>query len=235
MSDSNEGSNAGKAPQNTPHHHPMAEPPKQGLGCFFYGCLTAVIAAVILAVALFFVFRMIWNSMEGYLDDEPVRFPQERITESEYQDLSTRLSTFFEGLESPGDPEPLVITGKDINSYLAYHPELKDLNDSVYFSIDGDQITGTISLPLDDMGMKGRYLNGQGTFDLALRNNVLELYIVSLTVRGEPLPEMFMQELRKENFASEFSKDPEFQRILGRIEKIQVSDGQVILTPARSN
>jgi len=229
MSDSNEG----KVIQKTELRHPMEPPPKQGRGCFFYGCLTALVLAAILALVVFFTFRMIWSSIDGYLDEEPVNFPQRTVSEAEYNEISGRLSNFFTGLETPGDPEPLILTDKDINAYLAYHPELTELNNSVHFSIENSQIKGTLSLPLDDMGMSGRFLNGQGVFDLSLENDVLDLRIVSLTVRGHSLPEVFMSEIRKENFASEFLKDPEFRQVLENLDRIEVKGNQIILTPAK--
>ena len=42
----------GKFPMNPEPFEASAEPPKQGRGCFFYGCITAIVLAVLTLLAI---------------------------------------------------------------------------------------------------------------------------------------------------------------------------------------
>ncbi len=86
-----------------------------------------------------------------------------------------------------------------------------------YVSLEGDQLKGEVSVPLRDMGLtmfKGRYLNGSATFNLSFQNGALSVTPQTIIVKGKPVPEEYMQEIRKQNLAASLTNQPEAVAVL---------------------
>jgi len=79
---------------------------------------------------------------------------------------------------------------------------------------------------------RGRYLNGDGTFSISLRNGTLHVVPVALTsVKGRPVPEVYLDKIRRHNLADAMNSDARAQAALDRLAEIQVKDNQLILVP----
>ena len=77
--------------------------------------------------------------------------------------------------------------------------------------MNGNEVKGLVSIPLSGLGWlgKGRYLNGDATFKVSLENGVLMVTAEQIQVKGVPIPESVMSQLRSENLAQDAYKDPE--------------------------
>ncbi|QDT06380.1 hypothetical protein K227x_47890 [Rubripirellula lacrimiformis] len=139
--------------------------------------------------------------------------------------------------QGPGDPDQpsdadapgreLVLTADDINALIAKE---KQLRGKLLVRIEDGKITGDISVPTDSFipGSKGRYFNGSGTFDVSLDEGVLMVRLVSAEVKGEPLPDTFMEAMKSENLAKEIYKDEKGAKAIRRFESIQVEGDKII-------
>jgi hypothetical protein len=78
---------------------------------------------------------------------------------------------------------------------------------------------------------KGRYLNGSATFNLGFRDSVLIVTPRTLMVKGMPVPEVYMQEIRKQNFAAGLTNQPAAVAVLKGLQDIQVKEGKVVIVP----
>jgi hypothetical protein len=219
-------------------------PPKKR-GCFFYGCLTLLILTVVLGVAAFLAARYALSKVnalvEQYTDTRPATLPKVEMDPADYEKLAQRLEEFKAGLEGQQEVAALALTAQDLNGLIANHPDLKALKDRLYVTIDGDQVKGQISMPLAEWagvpglsGMQGRYLNGAAAFKVSLDAGVLDLHILSLEVKGTPLPEPVLAALRGENLAKDLTRDPKTAEALQKLERLEVSEGTVTLK-ARSS
>lgn len=213
----------------------VSQAPKKKLGCWFYGCLTLFILAVVGAFVLFFGARHLIKSIANkYTDPAPIALPQVEFTESEQAALDGKIQSFKETIDTGKAAQPLILTDEEINALIARDPELSG---KVYVTIEGDEITGQVSIPLEALplpGVKGRYLNGSATIKASLKNDRLFVTAESIKVQGKPLPEEFMSSFRQENLAKNAMNDPEIAEVMAKLERIEIEDGKVIFTPKSS-
>ena len=50
-------------------------------------------------------------------------------------------------------------------------------------------------------------------------------------VKGKPLPEVYMQEIRKQNLAAALTNEPGAAAVLKGLEEIQVKEGKLVIVP----
>jgi hypothetical protein len=79
--------------------------------------------------------------------------------------------------------------------------------------------------------LSDRYLNAMATFAGSLENGTLDVRIHALEVKGKAVPESAMTKIRAKNFAEEAQKDPDTVRFLRKLDRIEVRDSSVIITP----
>lgn len=206
--------------------------PAKKRGCFFYGCLTSIVLLVVMALVAFFAVRYVKNLVRSYTDTSPMELPRVEVTDAEYEALQQRLTSFKAGLEKGESAQTLTLSEQDINALVARSQDLKQLRDKVYVSVEGDQIKGQVSWPLDETGfrwLKGRYLNGAVTFNVSLEDGELKVIADSVEVMGKKLPEQAMTELRKENLAAEAANDPDVAESISKFDSIKIEDGKVVV------
>jgi hypothetical protein len=211
---------------------PNVPPPiRKGRGCFFYGCLTSLVLLLVVFLLALFTVRWIRNEINAYTDTAPMTLPKVEMAEPEFKALEQRMKTFGDAMEQGKPAEPLILTERDLNALLTQKPNMKTLANKVYVSLNGSQVTGQVSIPLDALGWiaRGRYLNGEATFHVSLENGVLIVTADELKVKGKPLPETFMKEMRKQNLARDAYQDPKNAEAIGKLESIQVQDSRAII------
>jgi hypothetical protein len=210
---------------------PTPPPARKGRGCFFYGCLTCLVLLVIVCVMAFFAVRFVRNRINDYTQSAPMKLPRVEMPDAEFKQLEGRVKSFGEALDQGKPTEPLMLTERDVNALIVNAPNTKELADKVYVSLTGDQVKGQVSIPLTGLGWlgRGRYLNGDATFNVSLENGVLIVTAREIRVSGTPLPDSVMSQVRQENLAKEAYKDPKNAEAIRKLESIQVQDGQVII------
>lgn len=211
-------------------------PPKRR-GCLFYGCLTCIVLALLTLVLAVVAVRVVKNKINGYTDSQPMQMPKVEMSDTEFQSLQQRVSTFGDALGQGKPIEPLMLTERDINALLARSANTKALADKVYVSMNGNEVKGQVSIPLSGLGWlgKGRYLNGEATFKVSLENGVLLVTAQEIKVKGTPLPESFMSQLRRENLAKDAYKNPENAETIRKLDSIEVEDSKAIIKARGSN
>lgn len=210
---------------------PPPAPKKRG--CLFYGCLTLIVVGLLVAaifVAGYFVARRLANrAINDYTDTQPAPIEAVTYASGERAELQKRLDDFKKALDAGKADQDLVLSAADLNALITENPQLKG---KLLVIIDDDQLQGKISIPLEDIGpfkLKGRYLNGVGTFRAALSNSVLDVRLDDITVKSNALPAVLVGELKKQNLAKDYQATPEQKSMLGKFESIVVKDGKVHL------
>ena len=218
---------------------PAAEPAKQR-GCFFYGCITVLVLTVLVGIAGFFLVRYGLNKftafVEQYTETTPMTLESVEMSKADYQQLDKRVTAFADAVNARKATPPLVLTENEINALIANNPAWRSLKGKVYVTIEGDQIKGKVSIPMDDLAqapglsrLKGRYLNGSAALKVSLTNGVLAVTILSLEVKGQSPPPPVMAQLQTINFAQNSAQDPKTQEMIGRFESIEVKDGKITI------
>jgi hypothetical protein len=149
-------------------------PPKQkGTGCLGKGCMTLVIFIILLALAFF---------IGGYVgvryvvtSTEPRPIPQIETSQTEQQEVKTRWEEFQSASDNPqlqvapqtsettaATPTParnrIELTAADINQLIAAN---RNARGKAFVFIENNILRAQISIPLDKVGFRGRFLNGE--------------------------------------------------------------------------
>lgn len=212
------------------------QPPRKGHGCWFYGCLSfAVILLVAVLVAVFGTRYYVRRTIMRYSDTAPASLPKIEASASQIKSIHDKVEEFTKAIENGRPAGELELDETAINLLIANTPDLQQLANKVYVAIEDDQIKAKISWPLDQfplMSMPGRYLNGSATLKVSLKDGVPMLLLDSVELKGEKLPEHIMSGLRMQNLAQDFSNNPQTAKILHKLEKIEASDGKIIIRAA---
>ncbi len=216
-----------------------------GRSCLMYGCLTLVVLLIAMAVGTFFVGRYAMHRLaafvEQYTETSPMAMEPVDMPAAEYTELEARLKAFQSGLKEGKRVEPLVLTGREINALIARKPELAAWRDRLHVDLEGNQVKGQVSMPLDDLAkfpglsrLAGRYLNGSAILYVGLQNGRLDVHVDSLEVKGQPLPSEVLSQLRLHNLAQDLEKNRDLSETLGQLKSIEVADGEVTIKAAGS-
>jgi len=143
----------------------------------------------------------------------------------------------FEAAARAGAPATLSLSAEDLNALIARDPAMRG---RVALAIEGDQLRGHLSFPLEELGLptlilgglKGRYLNGTARFTPELEGDgKIRARIDELIVKGQAVPEDFVEQLREADISFDLAHDdPARQEFLQRLERIEIRDGHLILT-----
>lgn len=219
-----------------PDSPPPPLPPPKKHGCFFYGCIASVVLLALLVVGIFLAARYALGSfVTNYTDTAPMTLPKSDLPPDQLKQLLARFDAFEKAAQAHTNTAPLTLTGPEANALLASAPELKPYKDEFFVDFSGDQTKAQISLPLDSvhvpmLNTKGRYLNGKGTFTLAVSNGLLSATVDSLEVKGRQVPAEFLASLRQQNLAQGINSNTN-SPLLRQFESVQVKDGLLIITP----
>jgi len=203
-------------------------------GCFFYGCITGLVLLVIVLGALMVGLHYVKTLVNRYTDTKPMELPTVQMSQAEAAQVKERFESFQQAVRERRATKPLVLSADDINALITSGGEQQAWKGKVYVSLDGDQLKGEVSVPLQDVGLStfaGRYLNGSATFNLSFRDGRLSVTPQTILAKGQPLPDVFMQQIRKQNLAVALTNDPSVATVLKGLEQIQVKEGKLVIEP----
>lgn len=212
----------------------MQPPPKSNAGKYIgIGCVTILLVFIALGYG---GYRALMGYMEDaiteYTDAEPRELPQPITLESGSGQTLDMFDDFVYALKNDEAVEPLVLDAEQINQIINYHPDFAVAANKVFVNIKDSLLSAEVSIPLDALKemsqlLEGRYLNGALEFDVELKNERLEVYIESVEVKGELVPEELMQKIRTENFAKDFNNKSKNKELIEKLESIKL-DGDVV-------
>jgi len=169
-----------------------------------------------------------------YTDTKPVPLPELQMSQAEIDQVRQRVDAFRQAVRAKNATPALTLSADDINALIATDPDLQPVKGKLYVMIEGDQLKGQVSVPMEQVGLpifRGRYLNGTGTFRVLVRNGILRLTAEKLVVKGKPLPDNYMKEIRQQNLARDINNNPRATVALDAIKEVQVKDGRLIIVP----
>ena len=212
----------------------MSEPTKRPRGCFFYGCMSGVVVLVLLLIGVLVGLHYLKKTLNQMTDSQPMPLPAVKLSPAEMDQVRARVDAFRQAVQAGRATDPLTLTSDEINALIATDPDLQALKDKIYVTLEGDQVKGQLSVRLDQLGLamfKNRYLNASGTFSVSLNNGTLDFRAESIVVKGKPLPEVYMDKIRKQNLAQGVNQDPGSSAALGKLEQIRVQDSKLVIVP----
>ncbi|MEW6355890.1 MAG: hypothetical protein AB1696_06180 [Planctomycetota bacterium] len=206
----------------------MQEPePRQGRGCFFYGCLTVVVLLLLLVAIVGGTAYWGYKKLLSYTSDKPMEIPTIEATAADYEALKARIDAFTKAADQVQQAE-IELTATDINTLIAHDPEWKEVHGKAYVKIEGDEMKADASIPLGEIpGFKGRYLNGTLGINVSLQDGELEVKPKTLVVKDKSVPKQIMDQLRQQNWADETNQDDDAMKVIRKLESIEIKDGKI--------
>lgn len=211
---------------------------KKGHGCFFYGCLTVVIIAILAAIGIGALVMKVKSLARDFTSDKPAELPMVELPAQQASAFETKVQAFQQAMKED-TPARLVLTADEINAALNSSPDFQKMGGRVNIRIDGDQIEGAVSVPLDlfekagastkMLGVQGRYFNGKTRIRVGLEAGRLLIFVDQIEANGKALPEAVMKELRTKNLAEEAMKNPDSAAAIAKLKRISVENGSIIL------
>jgi len=213
--------------------YPVEKP--KGRGCLFWCGIVAAFLFLLAILAGYGAYRFVKGAINDYTDTKPITMPGTRLSDAEVTNVQLRVKAFNVAMESNRPVGPLVLTADEINSLLNQSSSSNAaLDPHFYLTFDENRVQAQLSLPLDGFGIKmlrGRYFNGSGDLLFSLNNSKVVLNVKTLTVKGKPLPEQWMQGIRNQNLAESWTNDPNFGNAFSRLEAIRIQGGKLIIVP----
>jgi hypothetical protein len=209
-------------------------PAKRRRGCLFYGCLGGTLGLLALLLALLLGLHELRKMIAKYTDTKPIALPTVEMSPRQLEEVQHRVESFKEAVRSGRATPPLELSSDDINAMIASDPNLREIKGKLYVTIQDSHLRGQLSFPLEQSEfrlLKGRYLNGTGTFSVSLQNGNLSVTPDVILVKGKPLPWIYMNRLRSQNLANAVNDNPQASVGLNRLQTIQIKNGKLILVP----
>jgi len=215
---------------------PKGEEPPTERGCFFYGCVISVVLAVLLLMAIavvsFLLYRWVGSVVDQYTSIAPHVLPTSDMPAARRAALRKRFDEFRAAVKEGRPARPLILDADEINALIEDNPEWKG---RIFVELDGDRVKGQLSLPLSQVPIfgltQGRFLNGRAEFNFGLEDGRPALTIRSLEVNGKLPPPGFMKGLLDRDLLQEAQFDDETERGFRRLDRIEIRDGKLIITP----
>jgi hypothetical protein len=181
------------------------EPPpkRKGMGCLGKGCLLIIVFLILLAVAFVIGF---------YVGTKPKEIPQVQTSEDEQATIRARWNEFEAASQSepvaspvptpppapdetpppeatpvpvatPPSPNRIELTANDINQLISSSRKARG---KAFVSIDNDVARVQLTIPLEKVGFRGRYLNGDFAVRASPDRNPRNLQITKVSMTGVP-------------------------------------------------
>jgi hypothetical protein len=203
-------------------------------GCLFYGCGVVILCGLLTLAGLLAGAWQAKKMIDRFTDRSPTPLPKVELPATEAAALRQRVEAFQNKVKSAQAREPLILNTEELNTLIATDQNFQQLKGRVYLKIDANKISGKMSFPMEQLGLPifhGRYLNADGVFNLSLQNGTLRLTAEELSVKGKPVPDKYMAQIRSENLVRDINQDPHKSAGLNLLKSIEVKDGKVIIVP----
>jgi hypothetical protein len=210
------------------------QPQKRRRSCLFYGCITGLLLLTVVLVAGLAGLRLARKMFNDFTDTKPMRLPTVQLAPGDLDALQRRVETFRDAVRLNKPTGQLALTSDEINALIATDPDLQELKGKLFVTIQNDQVNGQVSLPMEQIGLPvfhGRYLNGTGTFEISFRNGFLHINPQTFVVKGKPVPEVYMEKVRKQNLATDLNHNPRAQVAMDKLQDIKIKDGKLVIVP----
>ena len=186
-------------------------PPRQkGMGCLGKGCLLLICFIVLLGVA--FVVGGYVGVRYVVTSTTPREIPQVETSEAQQQTVREKWDQFETANRTTPAQAPttnagdqpdaastpsrqanrIELTASDINQLISGSRKMRG---KVFVSIDDNVVRAQVSIPLEKVGFRGRFLNGDFSIRPAADRNPRNLQVTQISLSGVDVPEGVLKAL----------------------------------------
>jgi hypothetical protein len=209
----------------------------RGPGCLAKFLILSVILAVCaVAFSLWWIPKQARKLLESYTATSPTPLPILETTERQKQELARRVYDFGSAVEN-GSGARLELSADDLNTLMDIMPQYQTMGEHCHFRMEGDKLHTEVSVPLEEAGMKGRYLNANIGLSVSVKDGNIALRPESIKVNGKPIPQLIARSLQQPEHIAKLSNavnegirdNPQFARFLSRIRRLDVENGKLLI------
>lgn len=187
------------------------------------------VGAVLCAIMLYgYLLAVEAHLVADRLAQERADFAPLRLDDAQRRDILMRSRAFVAARRS-GAETTLRIGNDEVNEWLAVTGAPPSFTRGVRLRMDDDRLRVRLSLPMDDYGFPGRYLDGEIAGTLAFDEQGLALTLATIEIGGEPLPPRLWQVANllaaSARLLSRETVDDKLRRHLGRF---RISDSHFV-------
>ena len=202
-------------------------------------CLAAF-AMLSIVVASLIVPPIIQGTVESYTSTAPMTIVTEKLPEVDQEELDERVERFADAIEDGETPEPLILSGDDLNTLLQKLWEDEAIPGEMALSIEDGRLRSHLSIPLEpgfSIGpfkpdVAGRYLNGTVTFRLSLVDNNINIKIERFIVNGKELPGWIVGAIEREFLDPELLANEELREFTNKLARVEINADSILLEAA---
>lgn len=209
----------------------MAEA-KKGRGCFFYGCISLIVVAILLVVGIYFGARAgIKYLRDNYTATAPVPVPPTTLSSAEGARVVQRVDDFKKSLQAGTAGAPLELNGDELD-YLVRNSPQNELKDHARLTITNNVVRAQLSMPLDMYGPTffGRFFNGEADLDVALKNGGLAFQVKGATMNGKPIPPQALSKM-SQNMEWRPQAGDTNAAVLANLDRVEIKDDKIVFVP----
>src|SRR5689334_21915665 len=122
-------------PQPPPPVSPQV--PAKQRGCWFYGCLTLAILALLAGIAAWIAVRYVVHTASAYTSTNRIPIESVSISQADLKSLQDRVASFSQALAGQKGSRELMLSADDINALIQNDPQYKDVKDKLHVMLEG--------------------------------------------------------------------------------------------------
>jgi len=211
-----------------------------GMGCFAKGCLTLVIAGLVL-VAVFVggSFFVLNRALQVFTSTQPVQIQVRQATPAERQVAKAKLDTLRSAARNHQEAT-IEFNADEINILIANEPEFRGARGHMRVAIANSIASLDVSAPLESMRwkrLKGRWFNGNIQFGFSYVDDNFNFDLRSAAASGHQFPRAiltsdFMQSFNRsfnESFHRESAKHADANNLWRHIKMASLQGDKLVV------
>jgi len=183
---------------------------------------------------------LVQSTVERYTATTPMPISTNPLPAIEQDELDDRVERFADAIEEGLTPEPLLLSGQDLNALLQDLWEDEEIPGEMALRIEDGRLRSNLSIPLKpgfSIGpftpdVEGRYLNGTVTFRVALKDGVLSTDIERFVMNGKTLPGWIVDAVEREFIDEQILDNKDLREFTDKLARVQVSADSILLEAA---
>lgn len=183
---------------------------------------------------------IVQNTIESYTATAPMTIVKGEMPEADMDHLDEQVERFTDAIEDGKTPEPLILSGDDLNALLQKLWQDEGIPGEMALDIEDGRLRSHISIPLEpgfSIGpftpdVSGRYLNGTVTFRLSLTENNLNVKIERFIVNGKELPGWIVGAIEREIIDPEILQNEELREFTDKLDRVDINTNSIVLNAA---
>ena len=214
--------------------------PQQGMGCFAKGCLIVVVVGVLALAAIgggaWYIYG---KAVRAFTSEESINVQIDPPDDAQYAAAAQKLDQLNQAVAA-NQSSTVEFTAADLNALIARHPSFEDLRGKGRVSIEDNEVTLEMSVPLRKVPLpklKKRWFNGTARFGVVYDDDEFTFAPKALEANGKSMPSDVLSEMARSfndginrGFDEAHKEEPKDAAFWNQIKRIVVEDGKVIVT-----